>query len=523
MTMQYFAYVRVSTVKQATQGVSLEEQRAAIQRFADRSGLAIVRWFEERETAAKRGRPVFSDMLALLRRGSVRGVIIHKIDRSARNLKDWADLGELIDHGIDVQFATESLDLNSRGGRLSADIQAVVAADYIRNLREETKKGFYGRLRQGLLPRPAPLGYTNVGPGKPKAVDPHAGPLVARAFSLYATGQQSLLSLTNHLFTEGLKRRDGQPVGVNALARTLRNPFYTGVIRIEKTGESFAGQHTPLVSAEIFRRVQERLDGKAVPRTQSHDFLFRRIVRCVDCAGFLVGEAQKSHVYYRCHRCSSRHGTVREERLADIVRSTLLPLQLSPIESEFLFSRLDALAEQAQLLAERHRVSLVDQVHALAERLDRLTDAFVDGQIDREAYHARRESLLRERASLQTEKDHDGVVLTTRLRGLLELAQKAYVGFEMGTADEKREIVTATSSNFSYARGLPVFTLVPALRELAARPRVHSGSPHRGVVRTWDRLLATLGKLILTNPGRISSLSVPRQGRATVDEVNTAS
>jgi hypothetical protein len=35
--------------------------------------------------------------------GAVRGVLIHKIDRSARNLKDWADLGELIDRGVEVR------------------------------------------------------------------------------------------------------------------------------------------------------------------------------------------------------------------------------------------------------------------------------------------------------------------------------------------------------------------------------------------------------------------------------------
>lgn len=74
----------------------------------------------------------------------------HKIDRGARNLKDWANLGDLIDGGVEVHFAHESLDMNSRGGRLSADIQAVVAADFIRNLRQETRKGFYGRLKQGI-------------------------------------------------------------------------------------------------------------------------------------------------------------------------------------------------------------------------------------------------------------------------------------------------------------------------------------------------------------------------------------
>lgn len=117
-------------------------------------------------------------MLKLLRNGKAAGVVIHKIDRSARNLKDWADLGELIDQGIEVHFANESLDLNSRGGRLSADIQAVVAADYIRNLREEAKKGIYGRLKQGFYPMRAPIGYLDNGAAKPKTIDPVRGPLV---------------------------------------------------------------------------------------------------------------------------------------------------------------------------------------------------------------------------------------------------------------------------------------------------------------------------------------------------------
>src|SRR5580704_14649336 len=119
---QYFGYIRVSTTKQGEHGVSLQQQREAIERYAQRNNCEVIQWFEEQETAAKRGRPLFGQMIRLLRRGRARGVIIHKIDRSARNLRDWADLGELIDQGVEVCFANESLDLNSRGGRLSADI-----------------------------------------------------------------------------------------------------------------------------------------------------------------------------------------------------------------------------------------------------------------------------------------------------------------------------------------------------------------------------------------------------------------
>jgi hypothetical protein len=60
---QFYAYIRVSTAKQGQHGVSLQEQRDAIERFAAKAGLSISRWFEERETAAKRGRPIFMEML----------------------------------------------------------------------------------------------------------------------------------------------------------------------------------------------------------------------------------------------------------------------------------------------------------------------------------------------------------------------------------------------------------------------------------------------------------------------------
>jgi DNA invertase Pin-like site-specific DNA recombinase len=147
---EYIGYIRVSTVKQGTKGVSLEEQRDAIVRYAERNNFSIKLWLEEMETAAKQGRPIFNKALKLLRAGTFQGIILHKLDRGARNLRDWAAIGELSDKGVEVHFVNESLDLQSRGGRLSADIQAVVAADYIRNLREETRKGFYGRLKQGL-------------------------------------------------------------------------------------------------------------------------------------------------------------------------------------------------------------------------------------------------------------------------------------------------------------------------------------------------------------------------------------
>jgi len=107
--------------------VSLDVPQDAILRFAERNDIAIIRWFEEEQTAAKSGRPVFNQMLKALRAGKADGVVIYKIDRSARNFFDWDRIGKLADSGVDVHFATESLGFSSRGGRLTANIQMAVA------------------------------------------------------------------------------------------------------------------------------------------------------------------------------------------------------------------------------------------------------------------------------------------------------------------------------------------------------------------------------------------------------------
>ena len=108
----YFAYIRVSTTRQGEQGVSLQEQRAAILDYASRRGMHINEWFEEQLTAAKRGRPVFTRAVNLLRSRKAAGIIIHKIDRGARNLRDWADLAELMDQDVEVHFVHESIDFS---------------------------------------------------------------------------------------------------------------------------------------------------------------------------------------------------------------------------------------------------------------------------------------------------------------------------------------------------------------------------------------------------------------------------
>lgn len=310
-TITYLGYLRVSTERQGTLGVSLQEQRAAIERYASAHGLSIGHWIEECQSAAQRGRPGFTRLLTELRTGGAQGVILHKVDRGSRNLRDWVDLMDLLELGADVRLAGDDLDLHSRGGRLAADIQAVVAADYIRNLREESRKGILGRFRQGLYPFAAPLGYLDRGGGKLKVPDSERAQLVREAFELYAEGSLTLQALSDELTHRGLRTRGGGPITPQVLSLLLRNPWYAGLMRHQ--GETYHGRHLPLVSRELFERVQAILKARRHPKHTKHNFLYQGMLTCAICSRYLPGELHKGHVYYRCHSRSCRGTSLREE------------------------------------------------------------------------------------------------------------------------------------------------------------------------------------------------------------------
>jgi len=518
MNKTYYGYIRVSTARQG-EGVSLQEQRASIERFATQRGLTISRWFEERETAAKTGRPVWNEMLRLLRKRSAAGVVIHKIDRGVRNGRDWVDLTELVDRGlIELYFANEQLDLTNRGGRLSADLQAVVAADYIRNLREEALKGINGRLKQGILPLPAPVGYLDCGSGKPKAIDPVKGPLVRRAFELYATGRYNLHTLQAELSRMGLTNRRGGKISINGLSTMLRNPFYIGLIRVKRRKETYEGAHDPLIKKSLFDRVQAVLDGKLSARPERHDFLFRRTVRCKSCNYSLIGETQKGHTYYRCHTPNCPTTGVREEAAAERVSPLFLACQLDPEERTYLREKIESMKTNWQDEAAARRKALELKMSQLAGRRARLTDALIDGLIDRDLFEERQVALLAEKRTLEEQTanlDASGITGPQKLADFLERLDSAHLLYESGTPEEKRELIARFTSNW-HATGKEIdFTPLPEVRLVAERAKFLFGGAKRDRPRTadyrrlggemsrmWDALIVTLSEKLCVIPGR---------------------
>jgi DNA invertase Pin-like site-specific DNA recombinase len=495
MPRGYFSYIRVSTVRQGQTGTSLVEQREAIHRYARRWSLDLVQEFEERETAAKSGRPVFLKMLTALKQRKAVGVIIHKIDRSARNLRDWAELGEIIDRGIEVHFANENLDLESRGGRLSADIQAVVAADFIRNLRQEVRKGFWGRLKQGLYPMPAPVGYVNNGPGVAKTPDPVQAPLVRKAFELYASGCFGINALVEEMFISGLRSKKGSKITRNGMSHLLHNHFYAGLIRIRRTNELFVGQHQAIVPKPLFDRVQASLKDKNVKGPLRHEFVFRRLMKCALCKSTLIGETQKGYVYYRCHTAQCRQKCIREDKVEAALRPVFEQLKFTEAENQYLKLEIERQYRRAANERETRLRSLTFELEQLRKRLSNLTDAYLDGVIDKDGLTEKRNaSLLKQQALTDAIAtiDRDAEASKKAIQEILELANDACLSYKLANTEEKRDLLKTVTSNFSVNGKTVITKLRIPFQVIVERERARHGRPYRIATRTLSRLLSQI-------------------------------
>ncbi|HZU32409.1 MAG TPA: recombinase family protein, partial [Candidatus Angelobacter sp.] len=435
--------------------------------------------------------------------GKASGVIMHKIDRSARNLKDWADLGELIDSGVEILFANESLDLRSRGGRLAADIQAVVASDYIRNLREETLKGFYGRLKQGLTPMPAPLGYLNHGKGKRKTPDPKTAPLVRKAFDLYATGGFSLDGLVKKMYDLGLRSRTGKKVCRNSMSLLLNRRFYLGEIEIKKTGQRFNGNHEPLIGPALFERVQEILMGRYPKRNKVHDFLFRRLFACDSCGYSIIGETHKGHVYYRCHSKNCPATSVKETEIDRALETLFSSLQFCDLEKKDFTDSMNAITQDWAESKRQIEQTLKADLERINIQAERLLEAYMDGILEKQVYEQKKVATETKRRDIERKLSDSGPMAERSIRSLenfLELAGNANLLYKTASKEKKRELLEELTSNRVVNAKSIGITLNPAALALAGRPKYADGSSSEDTARKRYRFLWKLVDLLKLPP-----------------------
>ncbi|HEV7557046.1 MAG TPA: recombinase family protein, partial [Kofleriaceae bacterium] len=161
-------YVRVSSTGQLGRdgdddGYSIPAQVKACQRVAEDRGLRVAKVYVERaESARSDNRPVLQQMMVELSALRVEALIVHKVDRLARNRLDDAQLYQrLVAMNTALISATENIDATP-AGQLMHGMLATFAEYYSNNLANEVKKGLTQKHANGGTPYAPPVGYVPV-------------------------------------------------------------------------------------------------------------------------------------------------------------------------------------------------------------------------------------------------------------------------------------------------------------------------------------------------------------------------
>ena len=218
------AYLRVSTDKQADAGVSLAAQRAKAKAYAELYGLELVAVLVDAGASAKTlDRPALSRALAMLKAGEADAMLVVKLDRLTRSVRD---LGTLLDRyfgerkGAALMSVSEQIDTRSAGGRLVLNVLMSVAQWEREAIGERTRSAMQHKKANGELVGAVPYGYQLDADGVHLVEHEGEQRVLASARRLRAAGL-SLRAVSAELDRAGFQSRKGRRFGAQSIANML--------------------------------------------------------------------------------------------------------------------------------------------------------------------------------------------------------------------------------------------------------------------------------------------------------------
>ena len=333
------------------EGFSIPAQRAACLRRAESLGAVVDEEFVDRgESAKTANRPELMNMLRYVREHAVHYVIVHKVDRLARNRADDVALTmEIKKSGATLVSCSENID-ETPSGLLLHGIMSFIAEFYSRNLASEVLKGMNQKALTGGTVGKAPVGYLHIRQVESGVemrtvmIDPERGPLVRWAFEAYATGDWTTRQLLEELTERGLTSRPGphspaRPISLTTLGDVLANPYYIGQVNFQ--GVQYPGRHEPLIERQLFDRVQDVLiaHNHAGEKLRVHSHYLKGSVFCGSCGSRLTITNSRSgngdvYDYFFClgrqrDRLSCTQSVVRVRRVERLVEDHYLSIELT--------------------------------------------------------------------------------------------------------------------------------------------------------------------------------------------------
>lgn len=440
--MRAALYFRVSTEEQV-EGYSLDAQSRAGRLYCEAHGWDVVAEYRDEGKSARtddlQRRPAFSRMLDDAEAGRFDVIVVHKLDRFARNLRVTLETLDRLDkHGVAFVSISEQMDFTTPIGKVILATLGAFAQYYSDNLSTETKKGKHERKRQGYHNGLLPFGVkANVdGLAVP---DPKTYPGLLSMFQSAAAGQsdRDVGVMLNEAGYRTTGNRGANLFTKDTVRRILTNRFYLGELP-DGTGGWLPGKHAPLLDADLFEAAQaaravNRHEARMVP-AKATTYSLSGLGVCGHCGGKLhVQRAPSGRARVLCYQRNQSGQCPQRSVWLDLIEAQLADYLASfTIASDF--------RDQIMRLWARNQENRDDAAtrrQQIDTRLQRLRDLYELGDLEREEYQRRRTERQSERALLKDDGDGLGAVLERVKTYLCDLPG----GWEAATQEQRNRLL----------------------------------------------------------------------------------
>ena len=313
--IKYCLYARKSTEEEDKQALSIESQVKEMTAIAEREQLNIVEVKRESHSSKEVGqRAVYNELLAEIRQGKFNGIITWAPDRLSRNAGDLGAVVDLLDQKKLLEIRTYSQKFtnnpNEKFMLMILGSQAKLEND---NKIINVKRGLRARCEMGWRPSTPPTGYLSEKHVDKKCqvrLDPKRSIVVRQIFEKVGNEGWSGRQTYKWLKKIGFKTKTGKSFSLSNLYLLLRSTFYYGEFEYPVgSGTWYQGKHEPIITKEIFDKVQMSIQDHYIPKTESKEFAFTKLIKCGYCeSGITADEKFKKlksggvnrHVYYMC-------------------------------------------------------------------------------------------------------------------------------------------------------------------------------------------------------------------------------
>lgn len=446
--MRAALYCRVSTLEQATEGYSIGVQKEKLKHYANAQSYEIAGIYSDEGFSGKNlARPEMERLLCDVKSDKIDVVLIYKLDRLSRKVKDVLELVELFDKfSVSLYSLGENLDLSSPFGRAALKMSATFSELERETIVERMEMGKHARAKSGkyTCPGKPPFGYKLNRELDRLEIVQNEAEAIREMFVKYTEGCsfRKLYEYCKLRFPD--IKYFSNPMCCKPI---IERPLYAGYFN--HCGELIKAVNCePIISYETYLRAQEVVErNRTVREHDNTPYLLTGLITCGVCGRAFCGKRREhkscgeTKYTYTSYGCAARLKFNPAEHGNAPCRNEIYPAD----GLEKLIERAVCNLEFSEFASLIHGSALADELTAqnaeLKKQKERMLDLYLSEQIDKDTYADKFEELDKKIRKNAAVIENERRFVSNAPQISISKLKALHAGFESAPKKQKRELL----------------------------------------------------------------------------------